>query len=271
MRKERQQSGIQTFGTGRIVFWRGGSLWIGHAVEETGFHAHHAIQTTLALSGGAVRFQSQGEDWKTYTAAIVAAHHPHAFEARGELVALIFTEPESRDGRVLRERCPAGIAAVMPVDCAEEAAALAAAYAQGKADELLAGCARAVIEKLTSIHALPSKPLDPRIERAIDVLREGMGETMTMAAIADAVHLSPERFRHLFLKETGIRFRPYVLWLRLEIAVRSYAAGSNLTDAAHAGGFADSAHFSRTFRRMFGVQAMGVQRASLLNHRNSRG
>ncbi|TFV92899.1 helix-turn-helix domain-containing protein, partial [Oxalobacteraceae bacterium OM1] len=73
--------------------------------------------------------------------------------------------------------------------------------------------------------------------------------------------LSPERFRHLFLEETGIRFRPYVLWLRLETAVASYAAGSSLTEASHAAGFADSAHFSRTFKRMFGIQAGGVQLA----------
>jgi AraC family transcriptional regulator len=60
--------------------------------------------------------------------------------------------------------------------------------------------------------------------------------------------------------ETGIRFRPYVLWLRLEIAVASYAAGNSLTEASYAGGFADSAHFSRTFKRMFGVAAISVQR-----------
>ena len=262
MSKRRGESGTQPFGTGRIVFWRGGSLWIGHAAQETGFHAHHAIQTTLALSGGVVRFQSQDTDWTSYKAAIIAAHHPHAFEARGELVALIFTEPESRAGQVLRERYTGGVAALTPDACAEEAAALAAAYAQGAADEELGYCARAVTERLTSIQQLPPRPLDQRIARAIDVLREGLGETVTMAAIADAVHLSPERFRHLFLKETGIRFRPYVLWLRLEVAVRSYAAGSNLTEAAHAGGFADSAHFSRTFKRMFGVPAIGVQRAS---------
>jgi AraC-like DNA-binding protein len=32
-----------------------------------------------------------------------------------------------------------------------------------------------------------------------------------------------------------------------------FAAGGSLTDAAHEAGFADSAHLSRTFRRMFGV------------------
>jgi AraC-like DNA-binding protein len=254
-------AGSKPFGTGRIVFWRGGSLWIGHTAEETGFHEHHAIQTTLALSGGMVRFRCPGGDWDGYRAAIVAAHQSHAFEARGELVALIFAEPESREGRVLRERYHGGVAPLDADLLVEQAAQLAGAYADGAGDEALAACARAVTSMLTSIQPVPARPLDKRIERAIDMLRERLGETVTMSEIADAVHLSPERFRHLFLQETGIRFRPYVLWLRLELAVASYAAGSSLTEAAHVGGFADSAHFSRTFKRMFGVPAVGVQRA----------
>lgn len=259
MRNGRRERGVKPFGTGRIVFWRGGSVWIGHAAEETGFHAHHAIQATLALSGGTVRFQTPGEDWKSYPAAIVAAHHSHAFEARGELVALIFTEPESREGQVLRKCYPEGVASLLSDAYADEAAALASAYAKGVGNDELADLARAVISRLTLTEALPLKPLDNRIQHAIDVLRTRLSDPVTMTDIAATVHLSPERFRHLFLEETGIRFRPYVLWLRLEIAVRSYAAGNNLTESSHAGGFADSAHFSRTFKRMFGVPAIGVQ------------
>ncbi|WP_454743304.1 helix-turn-helix transcriptional regulator [Cupriavidus necator] len=258
MTNGRRGGGAKLFGTGRIVFWRGGSVWIGHAEGETGFHAHHAIQVTLALSGGAVRFQTPGEDWAAYTAAIISAHHPHAFEACGELVALIFTEPESQEGRILRGRFRTGVASLAPDSIADEATALAAAYDADATDEELTVRARAVIARLTLAQALQSKLLDKRIERAIEVLRERIGETVTMTEIADAVHLSPERFRHLFLKETGIRFRPYVLWLRLELAIASYAAGNNLTEASYAGGFADSAHFSRTFKRMFGVLAGGI-------------
>ena len=250
---------VKPFGTGRIVFWRGGSVWIGHAEGETGFHEHHAIQITLTLCGGTVRFQSPGEDWASYTAAIIAADHTHAFEARGEFVAQIFTEPESRDGLVLRQRYCQGVASLAYDSFADEVAALAAAYAASATDEELAARARAVIAKMTSIQDLQPKPLDKRIERAIEVLRGRLGQAVTMSEIADAVHLSPERFRHLFLQETGVRFRPYVLWLRLELAVTSYAAGNNLTEASYAGGFADSAHFSRTFKRMFGLTAVGIK------------
>lgn len=259
MTNGRQRGPGKPFGTGRIVFWRGGSVWIGQAGGETGFHAHHAIQMTLALSGGGVRFQSPGEDWTSYTAAIIAADHTHAFEACGEFVAQVFTEPESCDGQMLRQRYGEGIASLARDDIADETAALASAYADGAADEELVDRARAVTAKLTATQALPPRPLDKRIARAIEVVRARLGEAITMTEIADAVHLSPERFRHLFLEETGVRFRPYVLWLRLEVAVASYAAGRNLTEASYAGGFADSAHFSRTFKRMFGLPAVGIK------------
>ena len=44
-------------------------------------------------------------------------------------------------------------------------------------------------------------------------------------------------------------------------AVEAIAAGVSLTEAAHEAGFADSAHFSRTFRRMFGVAAAALRLA----------
>ncbi len=73
------------------------------------------------------------------------------------------------------------------------------------------------------------------------------------------VNLSPSRFRHLFIKEVGLAFRPYVLWLRLGRAVEAFAAGETLTAAAYRAGFADSAHLSRTFRRMYGIAAGALQ------------
>jgi AraC-like DNA-binding protein len=246
---------------GRLVFWPGGNVWIGQVSSETGFHEHHAIQITLSLAGGAVRFREPDGDWASYAASIVASHQSHAFEAHDELVALIFTEPESRDGRALRDRYHQGVTPLSTEPLAALTTRLAAIHRQRGADDELADCARRVIAPLSSLDPAPLKPLDQRIDRALAAIRERLDDAITLADIADVVHLSPERFRHLFMEETGVRFRPYVLWLRMKVALAAYTAGSNLTDAAQTAGFADSAHFSRTFKRMFGVPAIEVQRA----------
>ncbi len=48
-------------------------------------------------------------------------------------------------------------------------------------------------------------------------------------------------------------FRGYVLWLRIYDTLSALGSGASLTDAALAAGFSDAAHFSRTFRRVFGL------------------
>jgi AraC-like DNA-binding protein len=61
------------------------------------------------------------------------------------------------------------------------------------------------------------------------------------------------------VEETGLPFRTYVLWLRLIRAADAHAGGLSLTEAAQDAGFADSAHLSRTFKRMFGIPAAALE------------
>jgi AraC family transcriptional regulator len=245
---------MKATGTGRIVLWGGGSVWIGRAGEATGFHSHHAVQITLPFPGGEVRFRRPEGTWTSYRGATVAANQPHAFEARDTSVALIFAEPESREGRAIHRRSLAeGIMPLADGTTEVPMQALTAAYERAAPDRELEAAARSVTAALAKTIKEPEAPLDSRVERALAVLRGRLEETVLLSEIADAVNLSPDRFRHLFIEETGMRFRPYVLWLRIELALAQYVAGKSLTEAAHAGGFADSAHLSRTFKRMFGV------------------
>lgn len=249
---------IKRTGTGRILFWRGGGIWIGQADSPTDIHSHHAIQITLVLSNSVLRLRSPDEDWLRYTAAIVPANHPHAFEASGEIVAVVFVEPESTEGQVMRERFCSGIEQINDRTILAEINALATAYAKNLSDDTLIECARSIIASVAATSPSPKIILDKRISNAIDIIHSHIGQSITLAEIANAVHLSPERFRHLFIEQTGTRFRPYILWLRLGVSVSSYAAGKSLTEASYAGGFADAAHFSRTFKRMFGAVPISI-------------
>lgn len=71
--------------------------------------------------------------------------------------------------------------------------------------------------------------------------------------VANQLALSESRFLHLFSKELGIAWRPYLLWRRMICAIQALINGSSATDAAHLAGFSDSAHLSRTFRNNFGM------------------
>jgi AraC family transcriptional regulator len=246
--------------TGRILFWRGGSLWIGLAGEATSRHAHHAVQIALPFPHGRVQFLDRTGTWTSYAAALVPAHQPHAFEARAQLVAQIFVDPESRDGRSLQRRYhKETIVALQTTTFAQEIADLAASYEARASDTALIERARIVIASLSGNITDEPRQADERIAHAIQLVREQLGDSLPLGRIASAVHLSPDRFRHLFVAETGVTFRAYLLWLRLERSLAAYIAGESLTNAALTGGFADSAHFSRTFRRMFGIAPASVR------------
>ena len=241
-------------GIGRILFWSGGSLWIGRSGEPGDFHSHHALQLTISFSDDSVRFCGPEGEWQAFQAAIVAANQVHAFESRGNIVAIIFIELESREGQSLLQYCPdAGIAAIAVDRVEGDVSKLHAAWKNARPDLELIASAQAIVAGLAANSLAASMPVDARILRAVKHIRDHIEGPVSLAEIAGVACLSPDRFRHLFLEETGIRFRPFILWLRIEVALAKYAASNSLTEAAHAGGFADSAHFTRTFRRMFGI------------------
>ena len=70
---------------------------------------------------------------------------------------------------------------------------------------------------------------------------------------ARQIAISPSRFSHLFSTEMGIAYSGFRKWRKLLATLQSVANGTQLTAAAHDGGFADSAHFSRTFKDTFGL------------------
>lgn len=118
----------------------------------------------------------------------------------------------------------------------------------------------AVFDALGVPRAMP-RPLHPAVRRALRAIGDGLRSGISLAPIAAAARLSPSRLSHVFASEIGIPFRRYVLWQRLMRAGSVVQGGASLTQAAHAGGFADSAHMNHTFRRMFGLAPTDVHRS----------
>ncbi len=114
------------------------------------------------------------------------------------------------------------------------------------------------------------EPSDPRVLAAIEYVRERVDQTILMPEVAKAASLSPGRFRHLFVEETGMPLRTYVLWRRLLHVWTLLMQGETLSTAAHAAGFADSAHLSRTSRSMFGLAPSALNMDGPLSARSRK-
>jgi AraC family transcriptional regulator len=240
---------MKVSGIGRVIFWGGGNLWIGLAVDAIELHAHHAIQIAIGFNGPVQFRASSRADWAEYDrGALVRPGAPHEFRAPGQRIVNILFEPETPLGRALLERH--GDAPIVPLD--GEVSDLAAAFDNGADDEVLAQLSVALIARLAGT-AQPQKTTDQRILRTIDWISEHIDQPLSLAEAAAVAGLSESRFRHLFVQETGIAFRPYVLWTRLNRALDMGFSGASWTEAAHATNFADSAHLTRTCRRMYGL------------------
>ena len=238
-------------GFGRVLVWQGGSLWIGIS-HKGASHAHHGLQIGVALDGD-LMFESQ-QEWRTYRLAVIPSKVTHALDGGGRLAAQIFVEPQSPEGRILTENyCSDGGINDVPFELiARSADQLLSSYLSGASAEELKRDAHAIIADLTA-GSTPRTVTNPRILTAIELMEQRLDTMITLRNAAALVHLSPGRFRHLFVEETGTPLRPYLLWLRLSKAVDAISRGDSITSAAHMAGFSDSAHLTRIFRRMFGL------------------
>ncbi|MFM5885236.1 MAG: helix-turn-helix transcriptional regulator [Novosphingobium sp.] len=250
---------MQIAGRGRVFVWQGASLWVLAADGKdagTSVHAHHAHQVTLSLEGGFALTDAN----RTCTGPVsaVAADHPHGFSATGK-AALLFIEPESTAGRAVSARLPVGAAMTDfdPAPLAPAMAALHACFVAESPDADFIAIGRTLVTLLCG--ETPTKALDTRVQAMIDHVRAHLDGPVDLASAAGSACLSPSRARHLFAAETGLSFKAFVLWQRLERAVECYAEGHSLTEAAHLAGFADSAHLSRTFRKTFGIPASQLE------------
>lgn len=93
--------------------------------------------------------------------------------------------------------------------------------------------------------------IDERIKLSIETIRQS--EEITLKKIAEQSYLSTYRFSHLFKQQTGISFREFVLYTKLVKSLKAVYQNQNLTHSSYAGGFADQAHFTRTYYKAFGI------------------
>lgn len=251
---------------GDFVAWNGGAVFLGARAGLVPPHAHYAIQLAAGVPTGLrVQFGRRG-DWQQAPAALIPSRATHGIDVSDcRTSVVIFVEPETVEGRALGARLQGRPEVLAAADVATATTRLESAWrTQKSADAVRALCIELVRELARTTHREPS---DARVLQAVEYLRRHVDQVVSLEEVASAVNLSPSRFRHLFVEETGMPLRTYALWRRLLLVWELLMRGDTLSGAAHAAGFADSAHLSRTSRTMFGLPPSVMQMCGPLSSR----
>lgn len=230
-----------------------GDTWAAYTgpSDQNALHAHVAVQVVLALDGPAQMRTARGQvDTAAPGQGLVVRPLVEHELAHCKLVWLLYLEPASPLALALLDSIGPAEVEPLPDDLAELAGVA----------ESPAGWLARVQQKVVPA----ARTADPRLLRALDALREEPG-SLGVAEAAGQCGLSPSRLRSLAQQQLGVPLATWVLWRKMDRAVRALAAGQPLAESALTGGFADQAHFTRTMRRMFGVTP-GIATSSLRRH-----
>lgn len=226
--------------------WRGqlhlGDGWLCYLgpLGPTDAHAHLATQIMVAdtpfeLTDGAGRCVRTRR-------AVIGPNQQHALQGTGQDAALLY----------------------LPQQRPDESSSAAVDWAREAASDLELPAGDPAQWARTTAEAVAHHGIDASgyVAAAMEQARRELPAAIVLERIAREVGIGSSALGHRFKATIGVPWRQWLLAERLQVAAQHVARGSNLTDAAHAAGFSDSAHLSRTFRRMFGIAPSDVTAVS---------
>jgi AraC family transcriptional regulator len=234
-----------------LYFWQGEALYVGLGLDST-WHRHHAVQMGFSL-GAPFAVRQKPDQLPTPCMAFIAPSHvSHQVYSAGVPSIFVWVEKESLVATAITSRYPDQEVTILPDEfCRQILFDPIKQFDCSTARHFLGQIYHHICNA-----QLPPDFIDARIQVVVEQIKNAhRGDTgVVIHQLATHVYLSPSRLRHLFRKQVGISIQQYLLWQKLMTALAVSLRGASLTEAAHEAGFSDSAHFSRTFRQMFGIK-----------------
>ena len=207
--------------------------------------SHSQIAHQISLVGPDGKLRCDGEEG---VGAYFPSSIPHELSSE-DLLHTFLLSPVHRGARRL-SRCRAQPCRFRPGHDTRET--LAGLKFESSDSTTLDRCLNDLISLLTT-EDVPDEPLDERIADAIGYIDDLETKRVAAGELAEQIALSESRFLHLFKSETHITVRKYLMWRRAVDAALMVVQGFTITEAAHAAGFTDSAHFANVFKQIFGL------------------
>lgn len=226
---------------------QGVAYFVGKNIE-TERHSHHALEFILGIDEPFDLISEAGE-LRDIQGVIINPNFPHQFVGSDAKYLFVFLEPELIQTQQIKDHFDLEVLETVQVDCLSEFPDSEKVIDFSFFEEELG---------IPMVHSSIAK-IDDRIREVVAFIKGNLEQgQVSSVSLAEKVYLSESRFLHLFKEQIGIPVRRFVLWCRIQEALKELLTGSNFTRSAHAAGFSDSAHFSRTFSEMFGVSPSSV-------------
>lgn len=243
----------------KLIGWGARVLYLGPAFGLTP-HRNATAVLAVGLDGPLEVADHPADPATDYSAArsvLILPNSLHHLRIERGRMAFLYVDPLGSDLKALIARMTRPLPHVA-LDLREEVAVIGIMTALAES-RIAAQEGRVSLGELLGV-GVRAKP-NGRIAAALRHMREEPHRAHRLTTLAERAGLSPSRFLHLFKAETGVPLRRYRIWNRMGAAVRASGQGASLTEAAHAAGFASSAHFSSAFRDMFGMMPSDLAKA----------
>ncbi|MGW5569716.1 helix-turn-helix domain-containing protein [Nocardia thailandica] len=197
-------------------------------------HAHAAVQVLFVARGRLTLTDATG-----YTTPALAAIIPPG------VVHQVHTEPGT-----------SGFLAFLDPDSATAHAALAQLDGQPR-QAATTWVSAATPAPSLSVGDPVTRPVrrssHPVVAQALRRATDWVGGPPSLGELAADIGISVSRLSHIFTAQVGLPYVAWRRWVRLQLGFAVVRGGGSLTAAAHAAGFADSAHLTRTCRDLIGI------------------
>ncbi|MFO1371919.1 MAG: AraC family transcriptional regulator [Candidatus Competibacteraceae bacterium] len=237
---------------GKLYIWQNRGFFMGH-LPDISEHRLGSAALCVGIDQPFRVLESESNGWRECRSVLIPPSCLHEIQVNGAIMATLFVEPESTDYPAIQNAMTDGEWQCL-YGLAHEAEMLTVLH-EAWEHQPDAATLYNLLDRLIPPHNPETRQqsLDGRIQRVIQLMKEDLTRSYSMNELAEYVNLSPTRLIHLFKETVGVPIRRFRQWHRMRVVVALIAKGNTLTDAALEAGFADSSHFSRAFRNMFGI------------------
>jgi AraC-like DNA-binding protein len=244
-----------------FFFWAGQFMYIGRAID-TSAHDHHAIQIALSFDHPFFIKTPEGA-FKKVMAVIIDSDQAHECRTNDNYFLLLNIDPMTTIGRALKKMYLAR-QAVVELPAGKTAQFLKTIEQNLNTlpfdSHLVHDITRQYVYSLCALEE--DAVIDDKVRKVMKLLEEKSDDTLKIEELAAEVSLSSGQLTHLFKKQVGIPIKKYILWTRILLALQKAFETKDLRAAALFAGFSDANHFSRTFRKMFGLYPSSILKDS---------